>query len=483
MNNKKCVLIKASINNLYNHLALKMFTSKVGVSAVEKQQPMPASTNMNAIFYNVKDPKERELIKVRRDLYLSLKQEGTDILDYNKIYEHLMQLIKVSPVPTNKSAHTPLDEFVFIFLEKNIQMFSIEQMIKIFGELGKNNVGTIAAFSSFQYHLTKKLMTSKHLLFNSRNSEENLKNSQLLYYYFSIISELSMMDVSPLNFVLEFFATHSDSLLNEDLDAVSVNNLYNFIWYTSISIASILEKRDKGLSFLFRGNYMDTKSPVLSEKGARSLMKILNHVNEVIEREMNKEGNNFSENTSIKVRLFKALYYLKRDGLDLPENLERFLTKFQPFYQMQMETSIKNSALENTFENILKNLNLPYEKEKKLPHCSADFYVRPEVCVEVNGPQHYVLNSPLPVARDFLKKRTLELENYQYIPIHYKTILEPKKLIPLLSSKLKHLGSDFDALLNEAVSEIENMKKKKMNEVEIAGQKLEKRLRDSKYLV
>lgn len=459
------------INRFFRLTKNKSFTKSLrnfayGVNSNKSLSSPNKPTSISQLF----NAENNEIISARKDLYLSLDIKGAKNYDYNKIYGQLMKLISLSK-PSEF-----LDEFTSVFLEKHIGMFSVEQMITLFTTMGKNNIGTIVSYNAFQHHLGKKLNSMKNIYHNI-NSEDNFKHSQLFLTYFSIISELSMMEADTLNFILEFFANHSPVLINEHHDTSSFKNLCSFMWFTSISLASILEKRR---TLEQNESYVNTEQKVLTDKGARALFKILNHIDKLLSKETFK---NYTEDTNAKVRLFKSLYYLQLDGVDLPKNLEKFLNDFLPFLKMNTETSITNSQLENTFEKILTTLNLPYEKEKKLSFCSVDFFINPHICIEVNGPQHYVFNSSLLVARDLLKQRTLALENYDMIPISYKDVLDSKQLLVFLNQRLKHVTS---ALFEDAAKEVSQLKDPeylKQKDLEYSAQKLNKRIKNGQYLI
>jgi len=145
---------------------------------------------------------------------------------------------------------------------------------------------------------------------------------------------------------------------------------------------------------------------------------------------------------------------------------------------MNIEASTSSSSLENSLEKILKKLNIPYEREKKLPFCSVDFFIKPHVCLEVNGPHHYVLDTDLLLARDLMKIRLLKLNNYEIINIHFSDLLENK--LGELSARLNHLKS-FE--VDNEVTNLIDPEYLGQKNIERAGEKVLKRIKNAQYLI
>ena len=400
----------------------------------------------------------------------------------NKIYSNILEIIKTFQVKRDKDSYDLIFKDILPFLERHVQRFKPDQMIKIVCALAENNLGHLQYFRIFQYHIGKALEREKN---HMSLQKEDIALTKLIYQYFSINAEMSMMETVSLNFVLDYFSNYSNTLISKNAEP---QTLYDFIWLTSISIASILVKNKTCSDF---EPYVDKKLQVLQEKGALGLKKILNSLNTIVIND-----NNFSENLVGKVRLYKALYYLKLEGLELPKNLEEFLIKFAPFHKMNMERAITSSALENSFEIILKKLGLKYEKEKKLGFCSVDFFIEPDYCIEINGPSHYVFtNRPkdqpveqlevydFPVGKDLLKKRVLQLEKYDYLEFSYNELInDPSAVLETLNSRYGHLRDDkFKSELNVLKEERQIFINEKRQE---AGKKtIIQRVKDSHYLL
>jgi len=431
---------------------------------------------------NLMDKFSVEFSKTVSELKEELHGPHIQHKNFNKIYSCILEIIKTFNVKKDKESYDLIFKEILPFLEIHIQRFKSVQMIKIVCALAENNIGHLQYFRIFQYHIGKALEREKN---HMSLQKEDIATTKMIYQYFSINAEMSMMETVSLNFVLDYFANYSNTLISKNAEP---QTLYDFIWLTSISIASILVKNKTCSDF---EPYVDKKLKVLQEKGALGLKKILNCLDLIV-----KNDNNFSENLVGKVRLYKALYYLKLEGLELPKNLGEYLIKFAPFHKMNMERAITSSALENSFEIILKKLGLKYEKEKKLGFCSVDFFIEPDYCIEINGPSHYVFtNRPkdqaaeqlevydFPVGKDLLKKRVLQLEKYDYLEFSYNELInDPSAVVETLNSRYAHLKddkfrNDLDVLREERQIFISEKKQ------EADKKTIIQRVKDSHYLL
>jgi len=423
-----------------------------------------------------------EFSKTKSDLVEEINGPHIQHKNYDKLYSSITHIINSFKKNRDRESYEIIFRDILPFLERHIQRFKTEQMIKMVCLLAESDIGHLQYYRVFQYYIGKALEKQKNTL---SLQYEDVEFTKLLFQYFTQTAEISMMEITPLNFLLDYFANYSNSILGRNTEP---QTLYDFMWLTSISISSILVKRTSCPEF---EPYVDNKSKVLNDKGALGLKKILNHLDKIVRNEQN-----FSENISGKVRLYKSLYYLKLEGLELPKNLEEFLIKFEPFTKMNIERSISGSVLEDNFENVLKKLGLKYEKEKKLNFCSVDFFVEPDYCIEINGPSHYVLtNRPkdskigeyevndFSIGKDLLKRRVLQLERYDYVEFSYHELINnPAGVLETLQSRYGHLKdqkflNDVDILKKERqifVSEKKDEAKKKS---------IIQRVKDSHYLI
>lgn len=425
------------------------------------------------------DPKNKEFSQLRIKLIAAFSAPHKNIKlrhNYEEIYQSMIETISYYSKTKDAQSYNLINSTLLVFLEKHISNFTLEQMIRLSCEMGKNNLGTVVLYNSFADSIFKKLQNEKQNITN-KSEEENLKVTKMLYYYLSIMSEVSMMEVGPLNFIIEYFTTHSSTLLNDSATDVQPDNLkalYDFTYLLSISIASILEKRK---NFQQIENYVDTVSPVLSEIGARGLTKILKFLDKTIHIDKN-----YSQNSNNKIRLYKSLYYLKLEGINIPANLEKFMLEFSSYLKLSMEANITPSITEHKFENVLTKLKIPFEREKKLAYSSVDFYVSPDIIIEVNGPSHYVFNSSYPIAKDMMKKRVYELEHYDFIVIQHDQV-GSKKIQEFLAERFKHILDGFEENFNKQLEEEKNILNLYQMEKARRNERLDERIKNSKYLI
>lgn len=487
INSKK---LRALNINLFSvsYITRKNFASIKSKSINKSLNSNIASLNMKkSVIQNTPtpkpefDPENQDFSKLKLNLIYALSSENRNIKlrpDYEQIYKSIIELVSYYSKTKDQVSLNLINSTLPIFLEKHISMFTWEQMIRLSAEFARNNLGSVVMFNAMSDNLYKRLQMDKQKLMLGTD-KENSKVTQMLYYYFSIMAEVSMIEVGTLNWILDYFTNHSNSLIKEDIKEIEVSalsTLYDFLWLTSLSIASIFEKRKH---FKQVEEYVDTISPVLSETGSRSLFKILNHLDSVIHLD-----NNFSQNTTNKVRLYKSLYYLKCEGIKIPKNLEKFIKEFQPFIMMNNEKSTTSSTLENKFEKILNNLNVEFEREKKLPFCSVDFFIKPDIVFEINGPSHFVFNSEYPIAKDLLKKRVMMIEKYDYNPINYKDIQRKENyLITALEERFKHIKQGYLEELERQIQEDRNILNYSEKEKNKRREQVEERINNAKYLV
>jgi hypothetical protein len=229
------------------------------------------------------------------------------------------------------------------------------------------------------------------------------------------------MRVKNLEFILNYFKTHKYIFEND-------NATNDFIWLTSLAVATHYHLKGSRIDMY---KYHDSDKHALNESAANILIYILNKAGDRV-------NNNHSENTASKVRLYRALYYFKSEGLKLNDKLEKFMIDFKPFYLMNLEHKTNsNSSLEEKFKSLLIEKNIKFTREKKHDFCSIDFFAEPNVVFEVNGPQHYF--DMMPRAKDIQKSRILNIQNYELVDINYN-LLEIPKNIEFIKNKLDEVA-------------------------------------------
>jgi hypothetical protein len=288
-------------------------------------------------------------------------------------------------------------------VEQNVHHFSIDQLIKLTTELSEVNYVSIPFMDHVQRNIGDRIYFEKNLEKVSSDREF----MQALLNYFKNTTDVSSMRVRNLDYILNFFVQRNKQIFNNE------STTYDFIWLTSLAIATHYSM--KGLRVgLFR--YIDSSKNPLTKRGAHDLLYLLDKAANLVNR-------NHAENSVQKVRLYKALYYMKLEGLQLNDRLEAWIRDFKPYYLLNMENRISNSNLEKSFEKVLVDRNISFKKEKKTDFCMVDYFVEPNFCFEVNGPMHYF--DFMVRAKDLLKQRVLEHLNYNVVMVHYNFNSEP----------------------------------------------------------
>jgi hypothetical protein len=321
--------------------------------------------------------------------------------DYNKIFDKIMDIKTF--YKTNKPDIPGILHEIQYDIEQNVHKFNIDQLIKLATELTELNYISIPFMDHLQRNIGDRIYFEKNLekVSNDKDFMNNLLN------YFKNTTDISMMRLRNLDYILNYFVQRNNYIFDNE------STTYDFIWLTSLALATHYHMNNFQIN-LYR--YTDKDKNPLSERGARDLLYLLNKASSLLNK-------NYSENSVPKVRLYKALYYLKLEGLELNDRLEGFLKDFRPYYLLNMENRLTNSNLEKSFEQLLVERNINFTKEKKLDFCMVDYFVEPNFVFEVNGPMHYF--DILPRAKDLLKKRVLEHMNYNVIFVHYNFKTDP----------------------------------------------------------
>jgi hypothetical protein len=306
------------------------------------------------------------------------------------------------------------------FIEKNVEKFNLAQLFHFYVLPGDARLGYPGYYQTLSEVIGRKLSQGEEGRAQCK-SPEDIDFSSELMHFFKTSSELGFTNQLIVNYVLEYFTSFSLNLLSDD-----TNRLYDFMWLFSMSLASIINQKPK--------EKYPNNTRIISEKGAVALKKIINFLNINITQ---TQSNNFSAQAVSKIRLYKSLRYLELEGCQLPENIVKFLNSFEPFYTMNMEVQ-KNknpSSLEMRFARqfLYKHpvYGDKYEKEYKTEFGSVDFFIHPNIIIEVNGPLHYLKGDNITLlGKDQLKTRALTLLGYEiYTSDEWKKKNEVKKLI------------------------------------------------------
>jgi len=343
-------------------------------------------------------------------------------------------------------------------------------MIEIINEKQIGNIEILEKL--FSYAENKFLELSKNFLISNLTIESNkLKEKEIflndIFFFFKVKTELGKGNLEFLNIFLEHYIPalnlnyykSNSSLENEKLNYY-LNNLYNILWLISISISNISESFNKtsnsnsnnNHNSNFKANYSSNKTLILetydknfekelllSEKAVTNLVSLLKFISKHIDFEKI-----FSLEMETKIRLYKSLLLLKLEGIVLNENLDNFLKRFKNFHLLNVQNMTTESLIEKKFEDILKKFKVNYEKEKKNDFCSIDFFIKPNIAIEINGPDHYSFG--VLKGKDNMKKRALKLLEYKILNVSY---LEFNNLNEL-ENKIKNI---FKIDLKKIISE------------------------------
>jgi len=114
--------------------------------------------------------------------------------------------------------------------------------------------------------------------------------------------------------------------------------------------------------------------------------------------------------------------FLTAISIKNPENLEKvnFLKKKVPIHTKGVFISELQLSVKKILSGYCEINKLKFEEEKKILCYYADFFVEPNVIIEVNGPFHYINNKTL---RKFgfeeVKYQNFRTDNYSIIEINY----------------------------------------------------------------
>jgi hypothetical protein len=379
--------------------------------------------------------------KLLHDKYI-ISAKGEYKKDFSKITQNILDL---KDHLYKKECYSEFNEICYD-IERNVDNFSIENLIKISTTFVETNLPNYVFLDYIQNKIGERLYIDLKI-----SIKEDKNVTRMLLSYFKNLTEASLMRVKNLEYILNYFMTHKYIFENE-------NATNDFIWLTSLAVATHYHLKDFRVN-MFR--YHDSDKHALSETAAKNLINILNKASERL-------NGNYSENTASKVRLYRALYYFKSEGLVLNDKLEKFLFDFKQFYLINLEYKTTNSNLEEKFKSILIEKNIKFTKEKKHEFCSFDFLAEPNVVFEVNGPQHYF--DKMLRAKDIQKTRVLNLHNYEVVDVSYSDLDNPQN-IELLKQRLdnivtvlksnEEIASEFSA--NKMREEFNNKQKKKLD--------------------
>ena len=96
----------------------------------------------------------------------SLKEEiyGPHIQhkNFTSLYTNIMEIFNTFQKNRDKESYDVIFKEILPFLERHIQRFKIEQMIRMVCALAENNIGHLQYFRIFQYYIGKALEREKN---------------------------------------------------------------------------------------------------------------------------------------------------------------------------------------------------------------------------------------------------------------------------------------------------------------------------------
>lgn len=356
---------------------------------------------------------------------------------------------------------------------KDKEKLNLENITALIEIITQKNIGNLEIFEKFIY-IAEEILKQETIIFTNKcvNNDPNTKNDKENYLndllaFFKIYTEMGKTKLDILNIFLEKYISNinfnqitSNHTSEKDSNYISkMSNLYNLLWLISISISNICEN-SKGLSSFNNSNNSSVithstnknsnsqsninigskslfleiydknleKELLLSEKAVVNLVNLMKYISKSLDLE-----NSISLDIDQKVRLYKSLVYLKLEGITLNENLENFVKKFKSFHMMNLLNKTTGSLMEKKFSEILNKFNIQYEKEKKTDFCSGDFFIKPNIIIEINGPDHYCFG--ILKGKDNIKKRSLKFLGYKVLNISYKEFNN----LTELENKIKHI--------------------------------------------
>jgi len=357
--------------------------------------------------------------------------------DTSKIYNETILTYLIDNLPNIKDKDT----------------LNLSNLISLINLMNEKQIGNLEIFDRLIAYAENKLIENAKkydsgLNINTFTKAEKEGFLNDLFEFFKIHTELGKVQLEILNIFLVhyIFNLNLNNFISTKLEEKGgfndfMNNLYNLLWLISISIANISENSNKlnangssSLNTLNKSLCLETYDKnlendlLLSDKAVNNLVTLLKFISKHLDFE-----NSFALEMDQKIRLYKSLLYLKLEGIVLNENLENFVKKFKNFHLLNSQNHISESLMEKKFEDILKKFKMNYEKEKITDFCSADFFIKPNIIVEINGPDHYSFGALK--GKDNLKKRALKIIGFKILNIGYKEF----KNLNELENKIKNI--------------------------------------------
>jgi len=306
------------------------------------------------------------------------------------------------------------------YMELNYNYFTINDGLISFNTLALINRGNPHIYTIYQKYFLDNFTISNINDVNDFNEKitKHYEDPSLLglqtnlFKFYNSLSEINMINHDMFTFLLEQFCNPNKELTYLK-DSTASQTKYKLLWTTTLNICNLYRRFKK-----IHKSYLDN---------INNLIKVCCNC---IRQESLKGEINFSKDIMNKIRLYKSLYYLKLEnfpGIELSDpSLNNFLEEFKPFVNMNYENITNVSKLQKNFGEILKEMNIEYELEKKTEFSVVDYFIKPNIVVEVNGPHHYVSFTSNFKAKHVLTRRVLRILGYNIIDIYYKDMFDTK---------------------------------------------------------
>jgi len=353
-------------------------------------------------------------------------------INYSKITDNIVNLIKLYSSIEDQDMYVEKLDYILDHLYANSHKFSCYELIKIFQTLIDKNIGEMNLLVKMNFFISNKINLAK------RNAlHDKVKFEEFIHIFFNHFHTCAESGFSNTEIFNAFINTLAKDNFLKDLLSNEAN-INNVIYLIALSIANLHEIKNNSL---LEKTFLEPHKEAVNVNCMVSILKLLNLTSQNLEN-----GNKFERSNS-RNRLFKALTYLKAEGVQLSEKLEEFLTKYNCNDIAKFEKDV--FEIENKYEgilaNILQKIGIKFEQNKKFDICEVDFFIEPGVCIRINQENRYQ-NDNLKGTENFVN-RYLYLKNYDVINLPYYLFEEESKLEETIKKRFYHfINQGYDRI-------------------------------------
>ena len=365
---------------------------------IKRIQKKPFLKTFNYFFssYN------KEIIILEDKIQTIIKNKLEDIEDFIKLISVFSTKIKMeNSNMINERLFDNINNFIKININSfdNLNLLNVVNSLENLNRLEKSfNISIRNAFKE----KFRDLINSPHTFKSSEEMFIALKQ------FYRLFTEIKAIDQSLFEAFLRFFNKNQEKFSNEEAYS-------ELIWNITLNLCIINRKFKK-----------------VTKENSQIINNLLQKSNLFI-------NNNYSSNTSAKIKFYRSIYYLNLEKFNYillsSFNLE-YIHSFKPFYNLNYERVTTESNLQKKFEQILIDNKFDYIKEFKTDFSVVDFLVNKKFVFEINGPQHYIGISSEMRAQDILKKRVLRLKQYNIKYFSYKDLQSLEYVEKIIKSTL-----------------------------------------------